>query len=64
MTPKEVYDGPEDRPVPTLKDRAKYAKSAQTHSLKEWSDELSKREQNYGTGYRIHEEIEDPSKKT
>ena len=64
LTPKEVYDGPEDRPVPTLKDRAKYAKSAQTHSLKEWSDKLSKREQNYGTGYRIHEEIEDPSKKT
>ena len=64
LTPREVYDGPEDRPVPTLKDRAKYAKSAQTHSLKEWSDKLSKREQNYGTGYRIHEEIEDPSKKT
>lgn len=64
LTPKEVYDGPEDRPIPTLKDRAKYAKSAQTHSLKEWSDKLSKREQNYGTGYRIHEEIEDPSKKT
>ena len=64
LTPKEVYDGPEDRPVPTLKDREKYAKSAQTHSLKEWSDKLSKREQNYGTGYRIHEEIEDPSKKT
>ena len=41
LTPKEVYDGPEDRPVPTLKDRAKYAKSAQTHSLKEWSDEFS-----------------------
>ena len=64
LTPKEVYDGPEDRPVPTLEDRSKYAKSAQTHSLKEWSDEFSKREQNYGTGYRIHEEIEDPSKKT
>jgi hypothetical protein len=64
LTPKEVYDGPEDRPVPPLKDRAKYAKSSQTHSLKEWSDKLSKREQNYGTGYRIHEEIEDPSKKT
>ncbi len=27
LTPKEDYDGPEDRPVPPLKDRTKYAKS-------------------------------------
>lgn len=64
LTPKEMYDGPQDRPVPNLQDRSKYAKSAQTHSLKEWSDEFTKREQNFGTGYKIREEIEDPSKKT
>ena len=64
LTPKEQYDGHPDRPVPPLKDREKHAKSAQTHSLEEWSAEIEKREQNYGTGYRIHEEIEDPSKKT
>ena len=64
LTPKESYDGPPDRPVPTLEDREKYAKSAQTHSLKEWSEEFAKRERNFGTGYKIQEEIEDPSKKT
>ncbi len=64
LTPKVLYDGPQDRPVPTLEERSKYAKSAQTSTLKEWSEELTKREQNFGTGYKIKEEIEDPSKKT
>jgi hypothetical protein len=64
LTPKEWYDGPADRPVPPLEERSKHAKAAQTHSLKEWSEEFSKREQYFGTGYKIHEEIEDPSKKT
>lgn len=64
LTPKDVYDGPKDRPVPTLKDRSKYTQSAQTYSLKEWSEEFAKREQNFGTGYKIHEEIKNPSKMT
>ncbi len=64
LTPKEWYDGPSDRPVPPIEERSKHAKGAQTHTLKEWSEELANREQYYGTGYKIHEEIEDPSKKT
>jgi len=65
LTPKECYDGPDDRPVPPLEERSKHVKSAQTHSLKEWSEEFEKRgEQYFGTGYKIHEEVEDPSKKT
>jgi citrate synthase len=64
LTPKAQYDGPQDRPVPTLKDRQEYAKSAQTHTLNEWSEAFTQREQVFGTGYKIKEEIEDPSKKT
>jgi citrate synthase len=64
LTPKEDYDGPEDRPVPNLEDRAKHAESALTHTVEEWKKAFEERKNIYGTGYRIEEEIEDPSKKT
>jgi len=32
LTPKEDYDGPADRPVPSLEERAKIAKPAQAHT--------------------------------
>lgn len=64
LTPKEDYDGPEDRTVPSTEDRAKTAKSAQTHTPDEWKQAFTERKKMYGTGYRIVEEVEDPSKKT
>lgn len=64
LSPKDNYDGPDDRPVPPLKDRDKYAKPAQTHTPAEWKQAFEERRKLYGTGYRIIEEIEDPSKKT
>ena len=64
LTPKEDYDGPENRPVPPLADRAKYAVSAQVHSLYDWKEIIKKRKKLYGSGFSIVEEIEDPTKKT
>ena len=64
LTPKEDYDGPPDRPVPPLSERDSVAVPAQTHSPEEWKAALEEREKLPGTGYRIKEEIEDPSKKT
>ena len=64
LTPKEYYDGPEDRPVPSLEERAKNAKPAQTNTPDEWKKAFEERKKNFGSGYLIIEEIEDPSKKT
>jgi citrate synthase len=64
LTPKEDYDGPPDREVPDLKDRAKNAKSAQTRTIAEWKKAFEEQKKIYGTGYSIIEEIEDPSEKT
>lgn len=64
LTPKEDYDGPEDRAVPSLDERAKNAKSAQTHTPDEWKKAFEERKKIYGSGYSIMEETEDPSKKT
>lgn len=64
LSPKENYDGPADRTVPPLKDRDQIAKPAQTHTTEEWKKAFTERQKMYGTGYRISEEIEDPSKKT
>ena len=64
LTPKEDYDGPEDRPVPSLDERAKNAKPAQTHTTDEWDKAFEDRKKVYGSGYSIVEEIEDPSTKT
>ncbi len=64
LTPKQMYDGPEDRPVPPVEERNKHAKPAQTFTPEEWAKAFEERKQIFGTGYRIVEEIEDPSKKT
>ena len=61
LTPKEDYDGPEDRPVPPLTERDKVAKPAQTFTLKEWKKAFEERRKLHGSGYAIVEEIEDPS---
>ncbi len=60
LTPKESYDGPEDRPVPPLAERDQYAVPAQTHSLEEWKEELERRKGIPASGFAIVEEIEDP----
>lgn len=64
LTPKEDYDGPPDRPVPPLKDRDKFVKPALTRTPEEWKKAFVERQKIYGSGYRIVEEIEDPSKKS
>ena len=64
LTPKEDYDGPEDRPVPALADREKVAKSAICRSPKEWHARFEAMKEVRGSGYSIVEEIEDPSKKS
>jgi len=64
LTPKEFYDGPEDRPVPPLKDRSKVAKSGICQSVDEWVAAREERKKIVGSGHSIVEEIEDPSKKS
>ena len=64
LTPKENYDGPDDRSVPPIDKRSKHANPAQTFTPSEWKKAFEQRQQMYGTGYKIIEEIEDPSKKT
>ena len=64
LTPKEFYDGPEDRPVPPLKDRSRVAKSGICQSVDEWAAAREERKKIVGSGHSIIEEIEDPSKKS
>lgn len=64
LTPKEDYDGPEDRPVPSLAQRKTDVKAAQTTNLSDWKEEFERRKQISGSGFAIVEEIEDPSEKT
>ncbi len=64
LTPKADYDGPADRPVPPLKDRAKFAQSGVCKTVDEWIQAREERMQLIGSGYAIVEEIEDPSKKS
>lgn len=64
LTSKEDYDGPADRPVPSLEERDKIAKPAQTYTPQQWKEAFDERKKVHGSGYGIVEEIEDPSKKT
>jgi len=64
LTPKEFYDGPQDRPVPPLKDRTKIAKSGICHTVDEWAAAREEKKKLLGSGHSIVEEIEDPSKKS
>jgi citrate synthase len=64
LTPPEMYDGHPDRPVPPLAERDALAKLALSADLDEWAKSQEERRSVWGSGYSIHEEIEDPSKKT
>ena len=64
LTPKEDYDGPPDRPVPPLKDRATFAQSGICRTPAEWVRVRDERKKLIGSGHGIVEEIHDPSKKS
>jgi len=64
LTPKAYYDGPEDRPVPPLKDRDNHARAAVCKTPEAWKKRFEKMQSVYGSGFRIVEEIADPSKKS
>jgi len=60
LTPKEWYDGPADRAVPSLEERAKTAKPACCSTPEEWKKAFDERQKMVGTGWAIVEEIEAP----
>ena len=64
LTPPDMYDGHPDRPVPPLAERDAVTKPALTTTLDEWAKSQEERKSVLGSGYSIHEEIEDPSKQT
>jgi citrate synthase len=64
LTPKEDYDGPEDRPVPPLADRDKVATPATCTTPDEWKQRFEKMKDLHGSGFSIIEEVKDPSKKS
>ncbi len=64
LTPKEYYDGPDDRPVPTSEARRTSAESAQTKTPEDWKRAFEERKGIRGSGFSIIEEVEDPSEKT
>jgi len=63
LTPKELYDGPADRPVPSLEERAKTAVSGVAKTPEEWRQKLVEKQKLRGSGWGIVEEIEDPRRK-
>ncbi|MDM8544509.1 citrate/2-methylcitrate synthase [Desulfococcaceae bacterium HSG9] len=64
LTPEEDYDGPEDRSVPPIKDRATNSRPALCRTPDEWKQRFEKMKKVSGSGFSIIEEIEDPSKKS
>ncbi len=64
LTPKEDYDGPDDRPVPPLSERAAHAESAVCKNPTEWKQHFEGMKSVKGSGFKIIEEIHDPSKKS
>ena len=64
LTPKEDYDGPEDRSVPPLSERAMHAESAVCKTPTEWKQRFENMKSVKGSGFKIIEEIHDPSKKS
>ncbi len=63
LTPKEWYEGPEDRPVPTLEERKKVAKAMEAQTPEEWKQIFLERQKIKGSGWAIVEEIDDPKRK-
>ncbi len=64
LTPKEDYDGPADRPVPPIAERAAHATSAVCKNPDEWKQRFENMKNVRGSGFKIVEEIHDPSKKS
>jgi hypothetical protein len=64
LTPEADYDGPPNRPVPPLADRAKVAESAVCQTPEEWKERFNKMKNLNGSGFSINEEIHDPSKQS
>ena len=64
LTPKEDYDGPADRPVPPIAERAAHATSAVCKNPHEWKQRFENMKNVRGSGFKIVEEIHDPSKKS
>jgi len=62
LTPKEDYDGPPERAVPSLEERDRIAKPGQSRTPVQWKRDLEERKKLYGSGHGIVEEIEDPRK--
>jgi len=58
LTPKEWYDGPADRPVPSLKERAGF-KGGQAQTAQEWQKMWKEKEQLKGSSFSIRFVIED-----
>ncbi len=57
MTPRENYDGPAERPVPSLKYRDAYAQPAQTKTLAEWKNRFERMKPLKGSGFSIVEDV-------
>jgi len=55
LTQKELYDGPEDRPVPKLSERDALAPPAQTFTIDEWKQAFEERKKLHGSGFAISE---------
>jgi len=64
LTPQEDYDGPQERPVPPLAERAKSTRSAVCKTPDEWKKRFEEMKKLRGSGFAIIEEVEDPSKKS
>jgi len=60
LTPKEDYDGPEDRSIPTLEERKKVASAVEYKTPEEWKKGFEEKQKMYGTGWRIVEDVVDP----
>lgn len=63
LTPKEWYDGPADRPVPTIEERKMVAKAMVAQTPEEWKQIFLERQKIKGSGWAIVEEIDDPKRK-
>lgn len=61
LTPKEWYDGPADKPVPSLSERGSFTGS-QAQTPQEWRDKWNENSKLKGSGYSIPYVIEDPRK--
>ncbi|MEE8541715.1 MAG: citrate/2-methylcitrate synthase [Desulfobacterales bacterium] len=60
LTPKESYDGPEDRPVPTQAERYQTVRPGTHRTPQEWKDALAEKKKLKGSGWAIEEKIDDP----